>query len=61
LTDKAEAYFAHGVKSCWLVLLPLANIHVFSAPGEYEVYQGHQTLQDRVLNISLPLQAVFEI
>jgi len=61
LTDKAEAYFAHGVKSCWLVLLPLANIHVFSAPGEYEVYQGHETLQDRVLNISLPLQAVFEI
>ncbi|MFN0035627.1 MAG: Uma2 family endonuclease [Saprospiraceae bacterium] len=60
LTDKAREYFAHGVKSCWLVLLPLTTICVFSSPDDCEYFRADQTLQDKILDISLPLKEVFE-
>jgi hypothetical protein len=42
------------------VFPPLANIYVFSSPDDYEIYRPHETLEDKVLNISLPLKEVFE-
>ncbi len=59
LVAKAESYFAHGVQSCWLVLLPLTNIYVFSNPETYQIFRVHETLHDAVLDISLPLGEVF--
>ncbi|HRI61915.1 MAG TPA: Uma2 family endonuclease [Saprospiraceae bacterium] len=61
LTTKARHYFAHGVKSCWLVLLPLGNIYVYSNPDEYQIFRAHETLRDIVLDIEIPLQEVFEV
>jgi Uma2 family endonuclease len=61
LTTKARQYFTHGVKSCWLVLLPLGNIYVFSAPDDYQIFRSHETLHDGILDIDLPLKEVFEI
>ncbi len=60
LVTKANNYFKHGVESCWIVMLPLGNIHVFSAPGKYRIYQAHETLIDEKLGIELPLEEVFE-
>jgi Uma2 family endonuclease len=60
LTDKAREYFNHGVKSCWLVLLPLGSVCVFSTPTNYEMFRANQTLVDSVLDINLPLKEVFE-
>ncbi len=60
MVTKARAYFNHGVNSCWIVMLPLDQIYVFSAPDEYEVYRSNQTLVDAVLDISIPLKEVFE-
>lgn len=60
LTAKARDYFKHGVKSCWIVMLPLTNIHVFSSPDDYEVFRAHETLHDPALDISIPLKEVFE-
>ncbi len=60
LTTKANAYFQYGVKSCWIVLLPLGNIYVFSSPDDYEIFRTHETLHDLVLDISIPLKEVFE-
>ncbi len=60
LTQKANQYFLHGVKSCWLVLPPLGNIFVFSNPGEYEMYRIGNTLRDSILDIQIPLSEVFE-
>jgi Uma2 family endonuclease len=59
LTEKAEEYFNHGVKSCWLVMLPLTSICVFSSPNEYVFYRANQTLIDDIMGISLPLKEVF--
>lgn len=60
LVNKAHDYFRHGVKSCWIVLPPLGNIYVFSAPDEYAIFRATETLHDRVLDISMPLNEVFE-
>jgi Uma2 family endonuclease len=61
LTTKARQYFAHGVKSCWLVLLPLGNIYVYSDPDNYQIFRAHETLHDTVLDIEIPLPEVFEV
>jgi Uma2 family endonuclease len=60
LVQKANQYFSHGVRSCWLVFLPLANIYVFSAPNVYQIYRSNEVLVDTVLNIELPLDEVFQ-
>jgi Uma2 family endonuclease len=60
LTDKARKYFECGVRSCWLVLLPLANVYVFSGPDVYRIFRAHETLRDETLDIELPLNEIFE-
>jgi len=60
LTAKARNYFAHGVRSCWIVLPPLRNVYVFSSPDDYQMFKVNETLHDPVLEISFPLAGVFE-
>jgi len=60
LVTKARDYFRHGVKSCWIVLLPLGNIYVFRSPDEYDIFRANETLHDSALDISIPLSEVFE-
>lgn len=60
LVGKAGKYFEHGVRSCWIVLLPLGNIYVFSSPDDYEMFRASDTLKDPALDIALPLREVFE-
>ncbi|MCB0595753.1 MAG: Uma2 family endonuclease [Lewinellaceae bacterium] len=60
LVGKAEKYFQYGVRSCWIVLLPLGNIYVFSSPDDYEIFRATDTLKDPALDIALPLAEVFE-
>lgn len=59
LTAKAANYFEHGVQSCWIVLLPVANIYVYSSPDEYEIFRVHDTLRDPATGIEIPLSEVF--
>ena len=60
LMNKARNYFKYGVRSCWIVLLPLGNIYVFRAPDDYDIFRPTEILYDKVLDISLPLAEVFE-
>ena len=59
LVYKAREYFQHGVQSCWIVLLPLGNIYVFSSPEEYEIFRATETLHDVKMDITIPLGEVF--
>lgn len=59
LVTKAEKYFTHGVKSCWLVLLSVRNVYVFSSPTEYEIFTHKDVLRDPALSIEIPLAEVF--
>ncbi|HMQ47584.1 MAG TPA: Uma2 family endonuclease [Saprospiraceae bacterium] len=60
LTTKASSYFAHGVKSCWIVLPSLSNIYVFSSPDDYAIFRASETLHDEVLDITFSLGEVFK-
>ena len=60
LTSKAYGYFQHGVKSCWIVLPMMANIYVYSSPDEYDIFRATETLVDKKLNITFPLEDVFK-
>lgn len=60
LVTKANDYFKHGVQSCWLVLLGLDNIYVYSDADHYEIFKTHETLHDKKLDISFSLKEVFK-
>ena len=60
LIDKADAYLAAGVKSCWLVMPKLQGVAVFSAPGTYVFFRGAEVLLDPATGVELPLALLFE-
>jgi Uma2 family endonuclease len=57
---KFKAYFALGIKSCWLVTPALESIAVYSAKQYKPFDVTHDTeVIDDVLNIRVPLQKIF--
>jgi len=62
LLKKIKAYFALGVKSCWLVMPALEEIRVFSYQLQhyknFDINQG-KPVDDEVMDIHLPIQKVF--
>jgi Uma2 family endonuclease len=62
LLKKIKAYFALGVKSCWLVMPALEEIRVFSHQLQhYKNFDINQSelVNDEVMDIHLPIQKVF--
>lgn len=59
LVAKAEKYFEHGVRSCWIVIPTLGNVYVFSSPVDYRIFRDDEVLEDSVLGFSIPLSEVF--
>jgi Uma2 family endonuclease len=62
LLRKIKAYFALGVKSCWLVMPALEQVRVFS--HHLRQYQNfdinhNETVEDKVMDIQLPVQKIF--
>ena len=63
LLGKIRAYFALGVKSCWLVVPALESVTVFShtKPEDFKNFDKQDTeIVDEVINISLPLGQIFK-
>lgn len=60
MVDKANAYFAFGVKSCWIVQPQIKAVFVFDQPNHYQFFHDNDTLKDPVSGIELSLSAVFE-
>ena len=59
ITDKAAQYFAHGVKSCWIVQPELQTISVLH-PGEKPRTFDSGLVEDNAIGIELPIEEVFE-
>lgn len=58
ITEKIDAYFQHGVKSCWLITPPTLNITIFTPDGARRtVSEG--VITDLAIGISADLAAVF--
>jgi len=59
LVRKIKAYFALGVRSCWLVMPSLDEIRVFSQADSYKTFALNDTeLFDEVMDIHLPIAKV---
>ena len=57
---KFDAYFALGIKSCWLVTPALEAITVYSQPNHFNTYDMNDTeIVDNTVNIQLPINKVF--
>ena len=61
LVRKIKAYFALGVKSCWLVEPTVDVIHVYLKPNQHKTYDMSDIeVIDEVMDIHLPIQKVFQ-
>ena len=57
---KFDAYFALGIKSCWLVVPSLEVLDVYSQPDQHHTFDlGDTEVVDKVLDIRLPVQEIF--
>lgn len=57
---KVRAYFALGIKSCWVVDPSLKIVAVYRSPGQFHVYQFTDSeLVDEILEIRLPMAKIF--
>lgn len=56
--QKLDVYFAHGVKSCWVVAPPLHTISIYSADGAAKHFNTG-TATDPVLGVTADVDAVF--
>lgn len=57
---KFHAYFALGVKSCWLVMPVTKSITIYSQPGQPKTFDINDSeLIDEVIDIRLPTQKIF--
>ncbi len=62
LLKKIKAYFAMGVKSCWLVIPSLEEIRVFSEElRHYKNFDinNSEIVDDEIMDIHLPIQKIF--
>ncbi|MEN8219007.1 MAG: Uma2 family endonuclease [Pseudomonadota bacterium] len=61
LIRKIKAFFALGVKSCWLVIPGNKSITVYSQPNQYKTFDAQRDteLVDEVMDIRLPIQKAF--
>ena len=57
--DKFKVYFGAGIKSCWLVVPATQTITVYTAPNQGRVFHSGE-LVDPVLDIRIPLEAIFQ-
>jgi Uma2 family endonuclease len=62
LLRRIEALFALGIKSCWLVIPALEEIRVYGQDFAYKTFdtQRDTDVIDDALDISLPIQKIFE-
>ncbi len=60
ILGKFDAYFALGVKSCWLVEPAVNVLHVYPQPDQHRTFDMHDTdIIDDIIDIRLPIQKIF--
>jgi Uma2 family endonuclease len=60
ILGKFKAYFALGVKSCWLIIPANEVITIYSAQGGFESFGSKDSeVVDKVLDIRLPKPKIF--
>ena len=60
MLDKADVYFAFGVKSCWIVQPRIEGIFVYGEPNRYQFFHHDDVLRDPNFDIEISLSEVFK-
>jgi len=61
LVRKIKAYFALGIKSCWLVIPVTKTVNVYSQANQSDIFDlKDPEVIDEVMEIRLPIQKVFQ-
>lgn len=58
ILEKFKAYFALGIRSCWLVTPAINAIAVYSSPTEWKTYTEGEVV-DEIVDIRLSLAGIF--
>lgn len=57
---KFQAYFALGIKSCWLVMPAIKSITVYSQPNQHKTFDINDSeIIDEMMDIHLSTQKIF--
>lgn len=59
IVEKIDAYFALGVRSCWLIDPTTAIVVVYSALDEHKVFSADEVIDD-IIGIRLPFDDIFD-
>ena len=58
---KFKAYFALGIKSCWLIVPSLKTVAVYSQPSHFKTFgMDSNEVIDNIMDIRLPIQKIFK-
>lgn len=60
ILNKFNAYFALGIKSCWLIDPATRTVHVYASMTRWRSFAIDDTLEDKVLDIQLTVREIFE-
>jgi len=61
ILNKIKAYFALGVKSCWLIVPMNESVTVYASPHQFKTFGTDSTeIIDETVDIRLPIQKLFE-
>jgi len=62
LLRKFDAFFALGIKSCWLVMPSLEEVRVFSKPRYYKIFDVQRDTEviDEIIDIRQPIKKIFK-
>jgi len=62
LLRKFDAFFALGIKSCWLVMPALEEVRVFSKPRHYKIFDSQRDSEviDEIMEIRQPIHQIFK-
>jgi Uma2 family endonuclease len=57
---KFHAYFALGIKSCWLIAPAIKSITIYLQPNQYKTFGTNDSeIVDENMDIRLPIQKIF--
>lgn len=59
ILDRKPQYFKLGVKSLWLIIPTFKTIYIYFNENEYDTFADEDILEDKNLNITLPLKEIF--
>lgn len=60
ILNKFNAYFALGIKSCWLVDPVTRSVHVYATITQWRTFSIDDKLEDTVVAIEIPVREIFE-